>query len=219
MAADQVVSGSIEAMTSIRQPLHALLASVRSSGAILGPLVGLLIWMLPLDLDPLAHKALAVAGFVLTYWITKPIDYGMTALFGCVLFWTLQITSFPIAFSGFATPTPWFVFGGLLMGEAAACTGLAKRLGFLLLRPLGASYSRLSLGLVTLVWLLSFLIPPANGLLATLVPIGLGIVVASGLGPQSNLARGLFVILTYSSSLFGKMLLGGGKSVCWLMVF
>jgi solute carrier family 13 (sodium-dependent dicarboxylate transporter), member 2/3/5 len=182
-------------------------------GALLGPLAGLVIWWLPLGLEPQAHATLAIVAFMLVYWIVEPIDYGLTALLGCYLFWALQVTPFSVAFSGFATTSPWFIFGVLLLGEAASRSGLARRVGFLLLHRVGTSYSRLLLGLVVLVWLLSFLIPSPNALLATLAPVALGIVTVSGWGPHSRPATGIFVILTYTCTLFGKMLMGSGPTI------
>jgi anion transporter len=150
---------------------------------------------------------------MVVYWISEPIDPGMTAIIGCFLFWILQITSSSVAFSGFTTTTPWYIFGSLLMGLAASRTGLAKRIGYLILHLVGTSHTRLLLGLITLVCGLNFLMPSANAQVATLAPILLGIVAALGLGPRSNLATGLFVILAYTASLFNKMFLGGGISI------
>jgi anion transporter len=182
-------------------------------GALLGPIIGLVLWWLPLDLPPAAHKAVAIASFMLVYWVTEPIEYGLTALLGCYLFWALQVTPFAVAFSGFTTSTPWFVFGALLMGEAASRTGLARRLGYLVMQRIGTSYSRVLLGLITLTWLLNVLIPSPNALLATLAPLAMGILAVFGMERHTNMAKGLFVVLTYGCSLFGKMILGGGATV------
>jgi di/tricarboxylate transporter len=104
-------------------------------------------------------------------------------------------------------------FGSLLMGLAASRTGLAKRIGALILPIVGTSHTRLLLGLIVLVCGLNFLMPSANAQVTTLAPILLGIVSALGLGPRSNVATGLFVILAYTASLFNKMFLGGGISI------
>ena len=74
----------------------------------LGPALGLLIWCLPLGLDPVAHRAVAIVGFMLVYWMTEFLDYGVTALLGCLLFWVLHVAPPAVAFGGFSTPTPWF---------------------------------------------------------------------------------------------------------------
>src|SRR5919198_4450999 len=75
-------------------------------GMVLGPVVGLLVWCLPLGVAPMAHKALAITAFVVVYWMTEALDYGITALFGCYLFWALGVVKFSVAFSGFASTTP-----------------------------------------------------------------------------------------------------------------
>src|SRR3989442_2485732 len=121
-------------------------------GSVLGPLVGLALWFAPMQVEPMAHHTLAIVAFMIVYWITEPIDHGITAMIGCFLFWALHITNFETAFAGFADSSPWFLFGAMLMGEAAAQTGLAKRIGLLIMRYLGTSYSRLLLGVVVFVF-------------------------------------------------------------------
>jgi di/tricarboxylate transporter len=41
----------------------------------------------------------------------------------------------------------------------------------------------------------------------------IGVIAGFGVGPQSNIARGLFVILAYTCGLFNKMILAGGASI------
>ena len=174
-------------------------------GVILGPLAGLVIWWLPLGLEPRAQATVAVVAFMLVYWLMEPIEHGVTALIGCYLFWALQIVPFSVAFSGFVNTAPWFVFGALLMGEAVARTGLGKRIGYTVLCKVGTSYARLLFGSIMLVYLLSFLVPTPNAQLTILMSLLLGIVAVCGLTPQSNVAKGLFLGVTYACTLFAKM--------------
>src|ERR1051326_1073382 len=97
-------------------------------GSLLGPLVGLAVWFVPAQIEPVAQHTLAIVAFMIVYWITEPIDHGITAMIGCFLFWALHIANFETAFAGFVDSSPWFLFGAMLMGEAAAETGLAKRI-------------------------------------------------------------------------------------------
>src|SRR5213082_354376 len=119
-------------------------------GSVLGPLAGLALWFAPIQLEPVAHQTVAIVAFMIVYWITEPIDHGITAMIGCFLFWALHIADFETAFAGFANSSPWFLFGAMLMGEAASRSGLARRIGFLIMRYLGTSYSRLLLSVVSL---------------------------------------------------------------------
>ncbi len=182
-------------------------------GSILGPLIGLALWFAPLRLEGEARHAIAIVVFMIVYWITEPIDHGITALIGCYLFWALHVANFGVAFSGFADSTPWFLFGAMLMGEAAARSGLARRIGFVVMRMIGVSYPRLLLSIIVLVFILNFLVPSGMAQLAIVAPIVMGIVAAFGLDPLSNVGRGMFIILSYTCGLFNKMILAGGASI------
>jgi len=180
---------------------------------ILGPVAGLLVWLSPLPIDPTAQKVFAIVFFMIVYWVTEPVEHSVTALIGSYLFWALHVSKFSVAFSGFVSTTPWFLFGGLLIGEAATTTGLAKRLGYVVLHKLGTSYSQLLLGVITLSFLLNFLVPSGPARVSVIAPILIGIVAAFNLGRGSNVAKGLFLILSYTSVLFDKMMLSGASAI------
>ena len=192
--------------TSVHSPLALV-------GAVLGPVLALLIWFVPLPVPTGARHTLAIVSFMAIYWILEPVDYGLTALVGCYLFWALHIAEFQVAFGGFATDTPWFLFGAMLMGEAAANTGLARRIGLSVMRFIGTSYPRLLLGLIVFVFLLNFLVPSGLAQLAIAAPIAIGIIAAFGASRHSNIAVGLFIMISYTSGLFNKMVLAGGASI------
>jgi anion transporter len=194
--------------------LHRVSSALHAASApLLGPLVALLIWSVPLGIETAAQKALAIVAFMILYWVMEPIDHGLTALIGCYFFWALKIVKFSVAFSGCASSMPWFLFGALLMGEAAAQTGLVKRLGFMLMGRVGTSYRQVFFGFLVLSFLLTFFIPSGLGRLAILGPMAVGILKAFGLGERSNVAKGLFVILTYTCGLFDLTLMAGAASI------
>jgi sodium-dependent dicarboxylate transporter 2/3/5 len=194
--------------------LHDFIGPLKTSFALLaGPLVGCIIWFVPTALEPVQQKTFAIIAFMIINWLAEPIDHGLTALIGCYLFWALDVVKFSVAFSGFVNSTVWFLFGSLIMAEAAVRTGLAKRLGCLLLRRSGVSYPRLLLGLVSASYLLTVFVPSGIGRLAILAPLASGIVKASGAGERSNLARGLFVVLTSLAGLSDVMILSGATSM------
>jgi sodium-dependent dicarboxylate transporter 2/3/5 len=182
-------------------------------GGLLGPLLGVALWYAPLAIEASPRHALAIVLFMVVYWIAEPIHPGLTALIGCYLFWALNVTKFEVAFSGFADNTPWFLFGAMLLGEAASRSGLAKRLAFVVMRVLGTSYRNMLLSLIVFVFLLNFLVPSGLAQLAIVAPIAVGILQAFEASRRGNIARGLFVILTYCAGLFNKMLLTGGASI------
>jgi anion transporter len=170
-------------------------------------------WILPLGLEPVQQKTLAIVFLMLVFWIAEPIDHGLTALIGCYLFWALDVSKFSVAFSGFVNSTPWFLFGALLMGEAATRTGLAKRISFLVMKRVGSSQPQILFGLLLLSFLLNFFVPSGMGRLAVIAPIAAGIVKSFGVGNRSNLAKGLFLILTYTAGLSDVMIMSGAASI------
>jgi solute carrier family 13 (sodium-dependent dicarboxylate transporter), member 2/3/5 len=180
---------------------------------LLGPLIGCAFWLIPTGLEPVQQKTFAIIAFMIVNWLVEPIDHGVTALIGCYLFWALDVVKFSVAFSGYVNATVWFQFGSLLMAEAAARTGLANRLGCLLLRHAGSSYRSLLLGMISLSYLLTVFVPSGIGRLAILAPLAAGVVKASGAGVGSNFARGLFVILTTLAALSDVMILSGATSM------
>jgi solute carrier family 13 (sodium-dependent dicarboxylate transporter), member 2/3/5 len=182
-------------------------------GMVLGPLVACAIWFLPVALDPKVKHALAISSLMVVYWALEPIDHGLTGLLGCYLFWALGIVKFDTAFSGFTDNTPWFLFGAMIMGEAAARSGLASRIGYIVMGIIGTSYARLLLSVIVLVLILNFLVPSGMAQLAIIAPMILGVMAAFGVGKGSNIGRGLFIILTYTCGLFNKMVLAGGASI------
>ena len=180
---------------------------------LLGPATACLIWVMPLGLEPVQQKALAIVVFMVIYWVGESVDHAVTALIGCYLFWALGVTKFSTAFTGFASATPWFLFGGALMAEAATHTGLAKRLGYRVLSASGTSYDRLLFGIVSLSLLAAPLVPSATARIAIIAPLLIGVLSAVPSKDQSNIGKGSFLALTMMSMLIDKMILAGATPV------
>src|ERR1700751_476380 len=85
-------------------------------GQILCIVVPLAVWFAQLPLEPVTKHGFAIVGFMVVAWITRAMDYALAGFVGCFLFWALGVVKFPVAFSGFANDTAWFLFGALLPG-------------------------------------------------------------------------------------------------------
>jgi len=194
--------------------MRELFVALRTNlGLLLGPAVACFIWMLPLGVTPDQQKTLAIIALMIIYWLTEPIDHGLTALIGCYLFWALKVTKFSVAFSGYTNSTIWFLFSSLLMAEAASRTGLAKRLGYSFMRRVGNSSGQIRSGFIALTFLLAFFVPSGMGRLGLLAPLTVGIVKADGLSERGNFAKGLFVMVTSICGLIDVMVLSGATSM------
>jgi anion transporter len=173
----------------------------------------LLLWFVPLGIDPRAQQGLAIASFMILAWITEITDYAISGLIGCYLFWALGVVPFGIAFRGFATDTSWFLFGAILFGAMAAKTGMGRRIGSFVMRRVGSTYPRILLGLIITDFLLTFVIPSGVARVVVMAAIALGLAQALGIGPGSNVGRAMFLIITYTASIFDKMIIAGAASI------
>ncbi|MGH9425282.1 MAG: SLC13 family permease, partial [Terriglobia bacterium] len=192
---------------SARTPRRVLL------GQVLSVLVPALLWLAPINLEPRAKHALAIASFMIIAWMTEAFEHALAGLVGCYLLWTLDVAKFETAFGGFASPSPWFIFGALLLGMAVTKSGLGKRLAYLVLARTGTSYSRILLGFVLVSFLLTLIVPSGSACVTIKATIALGLIQAFGLLPGSNIARAIFLMLTYSASLFNKMVVAGSSAI------
>ena len=182
-------------------------------GQVLCVLVPLAIWFAPLDLDPKTKHAFAIVGFMVVAWITQAMDYALAGFVGCFLFWALGIVGFPVAFSGFANDTAWFLFGALLIGAIATRSGVARRLAFTVMLRIGVTYPRILLGLIVTDFLLTFVVPSGIARVVIMAAIALGLVEAFDAKRGSNVARGMFLILSYTANIFDKMIIAGAGSI------
>jgi solute carrier family 13 (sodium-dependent dicarboxylate transporter), member 2/3/5 len=192
-----------------RQQASALVLA----GQILCLIVPVLIWFSPLQLDPRTKHMFAIGAFMIIAWITQAAEFALAGFIGCFLFWALGVAPFSVAFGGFANNTAWFLFGAMLIGLIADRSGLARRLAYTVMGRVGISYSRILLGLVITSFLLTFIVPSGLARVVVLAAIALALLEAFQARRGSNIARGMFLVLTYTGNIFDKMLLAGAGSI------
>src|ERR1700692_4666861 len=209
MPAAEADSASLPAEMPLENPNSPLVII----GQILCILVPLAVWFAPLPLEPITKHGFAIVGFMVVAWITRAMDYALAGLVGCFLFWALGIVRFPVAFSGFANDTAWFLFGALLLGVIATRSGIARRLAYFIMLRIGSTYPRILLGLIITDFLLTFIVPSGIARVVIMASIALGLAEAFKAGPGNNLSRGMFLILSYTANIFDKMIIAGAGSI------
>src|SRR5437763_1282029 len=182
-------------------------------GQILCILLPLAVWFAPLPIEPVAKHTFAIVGFMVVAWITRAMDYALAGMVGCFLFWALGIVRFPVAFSGFANDTAWFLFGALLLGVIATRSGIARRLAYFIMLRMGVTYPRILLGLIVTDFLLTFIVPSGSARVVIMASIALGLAEAFNSKPGTNVSRGMFLILSYTANIFDKMIIAGAGSI------
>jgi anion transporter len=175
--------------------------------------VPLAIWLTPFDVPPAAKGAMAISSFMILAWMTNVMEYGAAGLIGCLLFWATGVAKIETAFSGFASDTPWFLFGAILLGTAANKTGVPQRIGAFVVSRVGASYSRLLLGLIITSFVLTLFVPSGNARLVIMASFAISVINVFGVGKGSNIGRGIFLVLTYTAAIFDKMVIAGAGAI------
>ncbi|HVA41779.1 MAG TPA: SLC13 family permease [Candidatus Binataceae bacterium] len=186
---------------------------LKLAGRILCVLVPAAIWLSPIQLAPQTKHMFAVLAFMLIAWMTQATEFAVAGFIGCFLFWALGIARFDVAFAGFASQPAWFSFAALLMGLLARESGLAHRLAYTVIQRIGTSYPRILLGLLVTNFLLTFIVPSGLARLVIMASVALVVVEAFQARRGSNIACGMFVVLTYTADLFDKMMLAGTASI------
>ena len=175
--------------------------------------VPLAIWLTPFPIPAAAKGAMAISSFMILAWMTNIMEYGAAGLIGCFLFWVTGVAKVETAFSGFANDTPWFLFGAIMLGVAANKTGVPQRIGSFVMSRVGASYSQLLLGLIITSFLLLFFVPSGNARLVIMASLAISVIEGFGVGKGSNIGRGIFLVLTYVSVIFDKMIIAGAGAI------
>jgi anion transporter len=204
-----VDAGALPSPESLENPNSRLVVI----GQILCILVPPLIWFAPLPLQPVTQHAFAIVGFMVVAWITRAMDYALAGFIGCFLFWALRIVTFPVAFSGFANDTAWFLFGALLLGVVATRSGIARRIAYFVMLRVGVTYPRILLSLIVTDFLLTFIVPSGIARVVIMASIALGLAEAFNSPPGSNVSRGMFLVLSYTANIFDKMIIAGAGSI------
>lgn len=194
---------------AIEEPSETL----RAIFAIICVVVPVAIWLAPFDIPHAAKGAMAISSFMILAWMTNVMEYGAAGLIGCLLFWVTGVAKVETAFSGFANDTPWFLFGAIMLGTAANKTGVPQRIGSFVVSRVGASYSRLLLGLIITSFLLLFFVPSGNARLVIMASFAVSVIEGFGVGKGSNIGRGIFLVLTYTAAIFDKMVIAGAGAI------
>ena len=95
----------------------------------------------------------------------------------------------------------------------ATRSGVARRLAYTIMLRVGITYPRILLGLIVTDFLLTFVVPSGIARVVIMAAIALGLVEAFGAARGSNVARGMFLILTYTANIFDKMIIAGAGSI------
>lgn len=141
----------------------------------------------------------ALTAITIALWAFSRLPEYLTALlfFGGAM--ALAAAPREVVFSGFASAAFWLVLSGYVLGLALKYTGLADRMAGLLSRRLAGGYLTVTAGVVTLTYLLAFIMPSNMGRIALLMPIVLAYADRIGLAPGSRGRIGLALAVGFGT--------------------
>lgn len=149
---------------------------IKKIGLLLGPLLCILLYNLPWTmLDPVADKVIAVAVWMITWWITEAVSISVTALIPLTIFPLLGITDMKTVAASYGSPIIFLFFGGFVMALALEKVQLHKRIALNIVKLTGTSPDRVILGFMIATAFLSMWISN-TATTVVMLPIALSVI-------------------------------------------
>ncbi|NNF18937.1 MAG: DASS family sodium-coupled anion symporter [Flavobacteriaceae bacterium] len=152
------------------------MALSKKIGLLLGPALFLLILILPFDLvSESGDRVIAVAVWMITWWITESVSISVTALLPLFLFPLLKIMPIGEVGANYGSPIIFLFFGGFVLALALEKVNLHKRIALNIIRITGTTPNRVVLGFMIATAALSMWISNTASTVVML-PIALSVI-------------------------------------------
>ncbi|BFP41794.1 SLC13 family permease [Flavobacteriaceae bacterium GF1] len=148
----------------------------KKMGLVLGPLVFLVFLALPFELvSKKGDLVIAVAVWMLFWWITEAVSISVTALLPLLLFPLLKILPIAEVGANYGSPIVFLFFGGFVMALALEKVNLHKRIALNIIRLTGTTPNKVVLGFMIATAALSMWISNTASTVVML-PIALSVI-------------------------------------------
>ncbi|MFT7588056.1 MAG: sodium-dependent dicarboxylate transporter 2/3/5, partial [Limisphaerales bacterium] len=145
-------------------------------GLILGPVLFLLLYNLPISLvNPEADRVIAIAVWMIIWWITEAVSISVTALIPLTFFPLLGIADIKTVAASYGSPIIFLFFGGFVMALALEKVNLHKRIALHIVKQTGSSPDRIILGFMLATAFLSMWISN-TATTVVMLPIALSVI-------------------------------------------
>jgi len=161
----------------------------------------------PFNVEPGAAKVLAVAGLMITWWVTEALPMPVVALVPIMLFPLLKIASMEDAAAPYANPVIFLFMGGFMLGLAIEKWNLHRRIALNIIRLTGTSGDRIVLGFILATGLLSMWLSNTATTMM-MFPIALSVIHVmkennKGDGNIANFSLTIMLAIAYASNFGG----------------
>jgi sodium-dependent dicarboxylate transporter 2/3/5 len=120
---------------------------IKKIGLLLGPLLFFLIQFLPITLvSDKADAVIAVAIWMVIWWITETVNIAVTALLPLILFPLLKVMPIADVGANYGSPIIFLFFGGFVLALALEKVNLHKRIALNIVKLTGTTPEKVVLG-------------------------------------------------------------------------
>jgi solute carrier family 13 (sodium-dependent dicarboxylate transporter), member 2/3/5 len=188
--------------------------SAKITGFILGPTLFLLINLFVPEtfISPVAYKVLAVAAWVIAWWVTDAVSFSVTALLPLILFPLMGVMPASKAAAPYANPILFLFMGGFFIALALEKHRLHERIALNLIRLTGTSGNGIILGFMIATAFISMwisntatammMLPIAISVVKLIIPEK-NMLPGQKLSGEQNFALGLMLAVGYAATLGG----------------
>ncbi len=186
-------------MTKQQRKFIALAAGIAVSGV--------LYFINPFGVNDNAAIVLAVAGLMITWWITEALPMPVVALLPLVLFPLLKISKLDETAAPYANPVIFLFMGGFMLGLAIEKWNLHRRIALTIVRLTGTSGDRIVLGFILATGLLSMWLSNTATTMM-MFPIALSVIHVmkenhKGDSNMANFSLTIMLAIAYASNIGG----------------
>jgi solute carrier family 13 (sodium-dependent dicarboxylate transporter), member 2/3/5 len=173
-----------------------------------GIAVSLLLYFVnPFSVDEGASKVLAIAGLMITWWVTEAMPMPVVALLPLILFPLLKISKLEETSAPYANPIIFLFMGGFMLGLAIEKWNLHRRIALNIVRLTGTSGDRIVLGFILATGLLSMWLSNTATTMM-MFPIALSVIHVMkekhlGAGNIGNFSLTIMLSIAYASNIGG----------------
>ncbi len=191
------------------EPTHSPVSGIRLIGLLGGPIVAALILLssAPEGMPLAAWHLVAMACWMVIWWLTEAIPIPATALLPIVVMPLLEIDKIKPVAANYGHPLIFLFLGGFLLAAAMQHVGLHRRIALQIVSRVGTSPSRIILGFMLATAFLSMWI---SNTATTIMMFAVGLSVIDFVAKQTddkkivrNFGVALMLSIAYSASIGG----------------
>jgi solute carrier family 13 (sodium-dependent dicarboxylate transporter), member 2/3/5 len=173
-----------------------------------GVAVALLLYFInPFGVPDKAALVLAIAGLMITWWVTEALPMPVVALLPLILFPLLKISKLEDTAAPYANPVIFLFLGGFMLGLAIEKWNLHRRIALNIVRITGTSGDRIVLGFIIATGVLSMWLSNTATTMM-MFPIALSVIHVmkennKGDGNMANFSLTMMLAIAYASNIGG----------------